>query len=533
MHLRKAAIWLIGLTAMSYALAYLRDVGIAALWGASPQTDAFFAGTFPAMTFYAVALAGSIAPALVPFLTEKAGTAESFESRQRQAATLSAIGSRLLLVLLCAVAAGEIFAFPIMYTLTPGLGAEAHAHATLYLRLSLPMLLFLGPSSLAGALLNARREFRVPALGSLLYSGTVLASVALAAAGAELGAVALGMVAGAALQMMILLHSLRGFAAEAGINRRVPPRAQRGVTPAKVMALAFPMLLFVGLTQLLPLIERWIGSGLQAGALSHLAYAYKFYSLPAIVVATSLATVLLPGLSTYAGAQRPDLFAATVRKGFSSVVLLNAPLAAWFCSSSPLLVSVFLTRGNFTQADAAATAQLLSIYSLGLLPLSASLVLVRAFHARRQGGAPVLAGGAGVVVYFVVAIMTVSAWGAAGLAAAMASANVACALVLVRLLAKELPEVPLGALFRENFGAVAAAIGAGGLIWISRIGATPASNTPWAGQIISLGASAIGILVLYLSACLLLGVLTFGRGGVSPGIRVTGRIASGEASNGS
>src|SRR5207237_8283529 len=101
----------------------------------------------------------------------------------------------------------ELFAPGIVALLAPGFGGSTLDMATLYLRLSLPMLLFLAPAAIAGAVLNCRHDFVRPALGSLAFGGTMLASLALASAWG-LWVVALSMVAGAVLQLIIQLSVL-------------------------------------------------------------------------------------------------------------------------------------------------------------------------------------------------------------------------------------------------------------------------------------------------------------------------------------
>src|SRR5258708_5559609 len=107
--LRKATAWLMALTALGYALAYLRDAGVAALFGASRATDAFFVGTFPAMVLYTVVIAGSFVPALMPVM---AGLA--IRDGAEKAAVLHATCRRLVVGLVVVVAAGELLTAPLL-----------------------------------------------------------------------------------------------------------------------------------------------------------------------------------------------------------------------------------------------------------------------------------------------------------------------------------------------------------------------------------------------------------------------------------
>src|SRR5436190_5767803 len=159
--LNRATVWLMGLTALAYALAYLRDAGIGALFGASPTTDAFFVGTSPAMALYTIMIVGSFVPALIPVLAH-VGSA-------KREGVLGATSRWLVFGMVALVFVCEIMAGPLISLLAPGFDRGSLQEATLYCRLSLPMLLFLAPSGVAAAALNLRQEFVVPGAGAVVF----------------------------------------------------------------------------------------------------------------------------------------------------------------------------------------------------------------------------------------------------------------------------------------------------------------------------------------------------------------------------
>src|SRR5436190_4664481 len=273
--LRKATIWLIALTGLSYFLAYLRDAEVAALYGASPVTDAFFVGTFLPATLYTIVIIGSFVPALLPVLSSV--VVQSPESKVQshgglEAGVVVATSRWLVLSMLALVAVGELMAPWLIIILAPGFDAATADMATLFLRASLPILVFLGPAALAGAVLNFRHNFVAPALGSLVFAGTVFASVPMSGQG-KLWVVSLAMVVGAALQL-----TLNVWALDPTMRRAVLAIWMSGDKEhaRRVARLALPMLLCVALTQAMLLIERLLASSFPSGVLSHMAYAAKF-----------------------------------------------------------------------------------------------------------------------------------------------------------------------------------------------------------------------------------------------------------------
>lgn len=413
------------LTGLGYLLAYLRDAGVAALFGASRVTDAFFVGTFPSMVLYAVVITGSFVPALLPVFAQ-GRTPE--EGRQ----ILVSAGRWFLLGTLALVAVVEFFAPAVIASLAPGLSGSTLEDATIYLRLSMPMLLFLAPSAVAGAVLNHRHEFVIPALGSLAFGGTMLASVAFAPLWG-LWVVALAMVAGALLQLAILMCALPSSYRLAVLSLQ---RGYDNVSALRLVRLAAPMLLYMSLTQALPLLERLLASSLQGGVLSHMAYATKLYTLPVTVVATSFTTVLFPGLAQQAATANGNIKSIrySARRGLFQLALLTAPITLVIILCAPLIVSLAFSRGSFNAADAHITAKLLSIYALALVPLSLNILMSRVFYATRETVTPLLAGGAALVSYLGIGSILMPILGAEGLALTMALATSAATVVmLVRL----------------------------------------------------------------------------------------------------
>src|SRR5438552_1393605 len=141
--LRKATIWLIVLTGVGYFLAYLRDAGVAALYGASPITDAFFVGTFLPATLYTVVIIGSLVPALLPVLSSLTVQSPRSEVQSLELAdtdiwngVVTAMSKWLLLVLLVIVGVGEIAAPLLISVLAPGFDAHTAGMAALFLRAS-------------------------------------------------------------------------------------------------------------------------------------------------------------------------------------------------------------------------------------------------------------------------------------------------------------------------------------------------------------------------------------------------------------
>ena len=447
------------LTAASYFLAYVRDAGVAALFGAGTATDAFFAGTFPPMLIYYVALAGALVPSVIPVLAARKMSSQG----ESQAAILAPLGRWVTGLALVVVLLGELGAPVLIAAIAPGFGAQEAAQAVLYLRLSLPMLAFLTPATLLAAVLNYQHNFLAPALGSLVFSGTLVASLIPAQRyGIQVMAVAMAF-AGLA-QLLVLLAALRPDIRAAVLSRG---SGDRSIT-WQVGKLAGPILLFGLVTQGLTLLERLFASGLVGGALSQLAYANKLSSMPVTVIAASVATVLLPSLARGAAKESFEDTALLLRQSVRRLVVLVAPVSALFVVGSGEIVALLLTRGNFARNASVETGGLLAIYALGMLPAALGIVLGRALYARHRTRPPLVAALLGFAAYVSLALLLRGHYGAVGLAFAMSGAAFASTSVLLGYLHYE-RILNLREAARDNIPPVAAALLSGIVAWLVNI----------------------------------------------------------------
>jgi putative peptidoglycan lipid II flippase len=105
-----------------------------------------------------------------------------------------------------------------------------------------------------------------------------------------------------------------------------------------------------------------------------------------------------------------------------------------FVVASLPLVRLLFERGRFGDEDASTTAMILAAYSLGMVPMAATQLFIRALYSVRDMVTPALAEGVNLLLYIPVSIGLAGLFQAPGLAAARAlSFYVVAALVFYRL----------------------------------------------------------------------------------------------------
>ncbi len=420
LHLSRPVVALMALAAATNLLGYGRDVLLAAWYGASPQTDAFFVGSFLPLLVQQTVVFGSLVPAFLPVLvhTGAAGTAGA-PARARLVRAMAG----LALALGVALAAGLALAAPgIIALIAPGFAPPTAAAAVTVLRLSAPLVLAVAPAGVLGAALNAQGRFVAPGIALALTNTGIVAALLLAGRDGGIAAAAAGMSAGGCAGLLVVVAAWRRVPAAAAPGAD-PPAEALGPRLARVGTLALPLLATVGLGQAVPVAERYLASQLPGGSLSLLAYAMKLNLLPTTILAGSLTTVLFPALSreSRAAAAGAPAFARALARGISQVLTWTVPAAAWLIVCATPVLRLLYERGRFGPADTAAVARLLALYAAGLVPLALLQLLPRAFHARQDMLRPLALHGAALLAYLALALLLAPAAGAPGLAAAFAA----------------------------------------------------------------------------------------------------------------
>lgn len=364
-------------SALGMLLGYARDATLAAVFGASALTDAFFVATIIPTIVSTVVMSGALAPSVLPV----------FRARLDKPAAAWALANTLLswggVVLALFVVALVVAAPWLVAWLAPGLDGETSALAIRLTQLGAPLLFLLGLSALMGAFANALGSFRVPALTTVLVNGGALLAILLFGKTVGIAAVVIGLTLGAVIQLVVQTLNLlrRGWRPALFFDWRQPDVQE-------TLRLFLPLIAFVALAQCVPIVERVLGSMFPPGELSLVAYASKLYQIPGLILSGSLAIVLYPLLIQAHADSAQDAtrmhWQASLRAGVRASIFLTLPLTVWFWWNAAPLVRLIFQRGAFSVQDTALTAALVQIYMLAVVPAGIVLVLTRALHAQRK-----------------------------------------------------------------------------------------------------------------------------------------------------
>jgi putative peptidoglycan lipid II flippase len=360
-----------------------------------------------------------------------------------------------LLGLLCACALIALLADPLVAaSVGRGFDPEKRALTAQILRLLLIQPVLLGLGGLAKAALESFDRFALPAIGSNLYNVGIIGG-ALLAPWLGINGLVWGVIAGAALFLLVQLPGLRGVGARYILNveRRTQnvEQASRGgmfyalrstlYAPGirQVGRLLAPRLFGQSAWQINMIAIASFATLLGTGAVAANGYALQLMLLPHGLIALSMGTVVFPRLARHFAAGELASLRAVALGAVRSVLFLALPAAAVLAVLGLPIVRLLYQRGAFDATSTTLTSQALGFYALGLAAYAAAEILVRTFYAMQDTRTPVYVGVGAVLVNVALGWALLRARPALGmLALAFSVANTLEALGLLWLLRRRL-----------------------------------------------------------------------------------------------
>jgi putative peptidoglycan lipid II flippase len=397
MSLLKSASIVSLLTLASRITGLVRELLIAAAFGASATTDAFNVAFRIPNLLRRLFAEGAFSQAFVPLLAES----RTKNGDQATHEMVNAVGTVLFgavgLVSLLGVVGAPVLVWAMASGLQESGGFDA---AVVMTRWMFPYIGFMSLVALSAGILNTWGRFAVPAVTPVLLNLSVIAAAALLAPlfrshGIEpVYALAVGVMLGGALQLGVQFPALLkiGMAPRIGLSLKAwrAARAHPGV--GRILRQMAPAVLGVSVAQLSLLVNTQIASHLGAGAVSWLTYADRLMEFPTAMLGVALGVVLLPQLSRAQASGDVRQFSGLLDWGLRLVLLLALPSAVALLVFSKPLVAVLYHYGRFTPNDVQQTVLALSCYGVGLMGLVGVKVLAPGFYATQDIKTPVRIG---------------------------------------------------------------------------------------------------------------------------------------------
>ena len=396
---------------LSRFMGLLRDKLISLLFGATRQSDLYFAAfVIPDLINYMLA-GGYFSITLIPFLTKY------FEEDEEEGWRFF---SSVLLWVTVAVCALTVVAFFSASTLArlaaPGLGDRSLVRLAYFLRIILPAQIFFLCGSCLTGILFMRKQFFVPAVVSIVYNLFIIAGgILLRARGME--GFCWGVLVGSFVGNLLL--PLLAVKFGGGLNLRwsiFHPGLK------KYFLVALPLMLGQSITVLDQQFMRIFGSYAEAGAVSWLSYARRIMMVPVSVVAQAAGMASFPFMADLYVKKDLSRLYRTIKAALQNVMTLLIPISAWMILVAQPTIRLIFQEGRFDLSDTVMTARLLQVLLFCVPCWGFQQVLSRAFYAKLDTLTPAVLGTIVTVLVIPVFYLLAIHSGAVGVACASVSA---------------------------------------------------------------------------------------------------------------
>ncbi len=444
----------------SRILGLLRTSMFAFVFGTSGTSDAYLqAFLIPDLIFNIVA-GGALSSAFIPVFTKYMLGDDDERSAWHIASSALNLAVAIMMVLAFIVI---IFARALVPLYNPGV----HDPKQLDLIASLTRIMLLQSIALGGgvivtAVLNARQDFRLPAIGTVLYNvGLILGlipGIYFAFRGQRNDTFAVyiatwGVVLGALLQVGIQIpglfkvgmhYTFRSF------DWRHPGVIQIGrqMVPRIINAGMLYLSTFVdrGLIQLLVVVVGVAGIN---GLITQYYQAFQLVLLPLGVFGMAVSTAAFPTLAENVAKNRFDRVRSTIMETLRGILFMSIPSSIGLIVLGFPIIQALLQHGRYSLADAQATAVPLAFFALGLSGLATVEILTRSFYALRDSTTPVIVSVGQFVFKIALSLLLIDVavygkqWGLGALAFSTSLAGILEAIVLFWLLYQRIGGFPL------------------------------------------------------------------------------------------
>jgi putative peptidoglycan lipid II flippase len=412
-------------TLISRALGFVRDMMIAALFGAGARADAFFVA-FQLVNLVRRLLAeGALNSSLVPLYLRK-------REESGKAAAAAFIGNILgTLTFVLAVLAGLMaLAMPVVIALlAPGFaeGDERLTHSVEFARLMTPYVVLAGPLAVMMGLLNATHRFAAAACAAIVFNIALIIALAVIlwhGDDSAAGRIFAGCVGLAGLAQLLLVAGAASLGTErVRVGLSVDPEMRR------FAALAVPGMLSYGIPQLTVIGAIMVASAAPS-AISWIYYANRLVELPLGVVGVAIGTAFVPAFTEAVRSGDGAEICEAESRGLELALGLALPAALGLATLADPIIRILFERGAFTAVDTTATAAALTAFAIGIPGHVLVKALSAVFFAREDTATPLRAALIGFVVAIAGSLGFMPLFGHVGIAAAVAFSGWVSAAIL-------------------------------------------------------------------------------------------------------
>ena len=369
----RITLFITSIAVFSKILGFARDSILAHFYGSSSISDAFITTlSMPDILFELIA--NSITIGFVPIATGLLD--EGRGAREVNRFTSNVVN--IFEVLACVFSLIFIvFAEVIIYALAPGFQEKNIDIAIYFLRIISLAMLFKTVSSVLGAYMQTNRNFVPVSMYGVIMDVMIILFIVLSV---KKGCTLLpyGVLLGVLAQMIfaVICAVKTGYRNSWTFNLRDPH--------LKAMLLMFlPAIAATGANQIVQLVNKGMATTVMEGGVTLISNANKMGYAAENIIVLSLAAVIYPILSSYSVRKNIKGFKHELVKGLNCTLILMIPLSIVLIIFSKPIINLLFGHGKYIDS-VSYTSQLMKVYCIGIIGLSAYTLMVRALYAQKM-----------------------------------------------------------------------------------------------------------------------------------------------------
>ncbi|MCI0453532.1 MAG: murein biosynthesis integral membrane protein MurJ [Candidatus Dadabacteria bacterium] len=371
------------ITLLSRITGYIRDMVIAYFFGAKADTDAFYVAYRIPNLLRRLLAEGSLTVSFIPVFTEYLE-----KDGKEEAKRVSDITFTLLFAVLILVSVLGVLLSPFVIKLfASGFKGDVFELAVDLNRIMFPYIFFASLAALSMGILNSLKHFFAPSFSQVVFNIGSIAIIFLLyqSLGVPIFSLAVGVIVGGLIQFTFQIPFLKskGFLFNFRKNIRHP-------AVKKIALLMAPQLFGVAVYNLNILVSTQYASHLPEGTVSYLYYSERLMEFPLGTVAVSLATVLLPSLSSQASKGEIKKFLENYSFALRLMLFLVVPALTGLIALRVPICNLLYQRGEFPYEATVRTSQALLGYAIGLWAVGGVRITAPTFYAIQDTKTPVL-----------------------------------------------------------------------------------------------------------------------------------------------
>ena len=335
---------------------------------------------------------------------------------------------------------GGILAAPAMVRALSGFASEETATLAIHLvRLMLPAACFMSLFSLATLIYNADKRFALPALAEAANKLLVIAVMLVLCPFLGISGLAVGVVAGAALCLFVLLWGLRAQLPllRLGVDWQDPLLKKFGW-------LLPPTLASILIAQARSMVDYRFASGMGAGYASSLGYAKSLTDTLIMLGPFAVGVVIYPFFSDINVSGDRRKMTDAIMGALRTMTAIFIPISVALIVLRVPVVQLMFQRGKFGMDSVLLTAGPLLYFAAALTALALEIILMRFYFSSQDTLTPAVIGALCVVVHVALVIALKDAMQHRSIALATAVSKTLKVAILFLFLKRSLGDLRLG-----------------------------------------------------------------------------------------